>query len=618
MNRLPEREREDFYGRRIRPILAETGLREALRGAHIPEMAEHYVRKAILAGALGAAAFVSIFLAFQHFGYELVIGDLPAWATTATGFLVLCLFPFLGIYAYPYLAAMGRRTEIDLDLPYTITYMQALSTTMSLYHVIRRVHEESDLFGEVSREFGVIVRNVEVFGDDLYTAIRDLQRTTPSQNLRDFLNDLVVMSTSGGDLTTFLAARSANFREIARNEMEMMLKTLEVMAEVYVTAFVAGPIAIIVMVVAQNLAGQSTLSGWLPLVYLGLFLGSIAMIVILHILLPSDHLTIRRREVRESEYWSGCHREELLGSLDRRFLSRINSIRSRIRLKTVLKNPVRYYISDYIYAQLIGTIGVVVIFLLYLTGALASLSPLHQMEVLVALLVIVALFPIAVAYEGRRMYVNSVEKQLPDFLRELAEMKDIGLTLQGAIDRISRARLGVLSSELQVVSAEVRQGSSIDIALSRMEERIGLVSVKRAISVVVRASEITDYLRDILMIAISDFEHYLKMKRDRFNACFVYVMIIYLSFGIFLYTIYALNVSFIASFANLNVPLTNAGNLTDMFRIAILLGGFSGIMAGQLSSNSVLAGFKHTIAFLIGTLLLFLVIIPYASGGMFA
>lgn len=614
MNRVHEAEREGLYERRIRPLIAETGLREALRGAHIPELAELYIRKAILAGLLGTAIFIVFFAALQYFGYELVIGELPGWATIATGFVVFSILPFLGVYAYPFLAAMGRRTEIDLDLPYGITYMQALSTTMSLYQVIRKVYEEEDLFSELSREFGVIVRNVEVFGDDLYTAIRDLQRITPSHNLRDFLNDLVVMSTSGGDLTTFLAARSANFREIARNEMEMMLKTLEVMAEVYVTAFVAGPIAIIVMVVAQNLAGQNTLSGWLPLVYLGLFLGSIAMIVILHILLPSDHLTIRRREVQESEYWSGQRREDLMKMLDRRFLSRIRAIRNRIRLKTVLRHPMRYYISDYIYAELFSIIGVISVFLLHMSGILPSLVAGYSWEVLLCLLVIVALLPIALAYEGRRSYVNRIEKQLPDFLRELAEMKDIGLTLHGAIERIARARIGVLSSELQIVSAEVRQGSSIDIALSRMEERIGLVSVKRAISVVVRASEITDYLRDILMIAISDFEHYLKMKRERFNASFVYVMIIYLSFGIFLYTIYALNVSFIASFSNLDVPIANAGNLTDMFRIAILLGGFSGIMAGQLSSNSVLAGCKHSILFLIMTILLFVFIIPGASG----
>jgi flagellar protein FlaJ len=149
-----------------------------------------------------------------------------------------------------------------------------------------------------------------------------------------------------------------------------------------------------------------------------------------------------------------------------------------------------------------------------------------------------------------------------------------------------------------------------------MEGRIGLISVKRAISLVVKASEITDFLRDILLIAISDFEHYLKLKQERFTTSFAYVAIIYLSFFIFLYTAYQLNVSFISSFQKFDVPLGTAGNLTDMFRISILLAAFSGLMAGQLSGNSILSGLKHAIFLLTTAIIMFTVIIAGAIGGV--
>ncbi len=143
-----------------------------------------------------------------------------------------------------------------------------------------------------------------------------------------------------------------------------------------------------------------------------------------------------------------------------------------------------------------------------------------------------------------------------------------------------------------------------------MEERIGLVSVKRAISLVVKASEITDHLRETLMVAISDFEHYLKMKRERFNSAFTYIAVVYLSFGVYLYTALELNTRFVSSFAKFDVALDIAGNTTDMFHVAIILGGaFSGIMAGQLSANSILSGFKHSIVFLIATVVVFVVLI---------
>ena len=82
-------------------------------------------------------------------------------------------------------------------------------------------------------------------------------------------------------------------------------------------------------------------------------------------------------------------------------------------------------------------------------------------------------------------------------------------------------------------------------------------------------------------------------------------MIIYLSFGIYLYTAYQLNVPFLTAFKGMSVSIDTAGNLTAMFNIGIILATFSGIMAGQFSSNSILAGFKHSIVLLAATIAMF-------------
>jgi flagellar protein FlaJ len=287
----------------------------------------------------------------------------------------------------------------------------------------------------------------------------------------------------------------------------------------------------------------------------------------------------------------------------------MKSTKSMIRLQEILRHPVRHYIADYRFGIGLGILLSAAVVLLFWNGTIASLIPKYPFEVFICLFCISALVPVMVAFEIRRRYINKVEEQIPDFLRELADLKDIGMTLQGAIHLISNSKLGLLSSELRVVSDEVRWGSPVASALVRMEERIGVLMIKRAISLIVRASEVTDYIRDILMIAIGDMEHYLKMKRDRFTTSFAYIMIIYLSFGIFLYTAYVLNVSFISSFEKLNTTVDISGNILDMFRIAIILGLFSGIMAGQLSAANIMAGFKHSVLFLIATVVMFVYVL---------
>lgn len=582
-------------------------LRTALRMAHIPIPYSAYMRQIALATAVAAAAYLAGIAYLTHAGYRILLFSVvPDAITKILLFLILIAGVSGALYSYPFLVAQGRKTKIDLDLPYAITYMQALSTTMTVYEVIRKVYEEMDLFGEVSKEFGMIVRDVELFGEDLHTAMKNLQRVTPSPNLADFFNDLALLSDSGGDITAFLAARSGFFREVAEREQEMALQTIEIMAEVYVTAFVAGPIVIMIMILSQNLAGQGDLASWMPLITLGIPAGALLMIGILHILLPTENLDISRREDWDRERPDVS---QPTGEVDPDLLQTVKRRNRAFSMLKVLKQPFRHYISNYDWSLILSMLFGGVATALFMLGHFDEWFPTFTTEVSICIIICVSLFPVMIAYEGRRWYVNSVEHQMPEFLRELADMKDIGMTLQSAIHRIANTKLGLLSSELQITSEEIRRGVSITNALVRMEERIGLVSVKRAISLVVKASEITDHLRETLMVAISDFEHYLKMKRERFNSAFTYIAVVYLSFGVYLYTALELNTRFISSFTKFDVAMDVAGNVTDMFHVAIVLGAFSGIMAGQLSANSIMSGFKHSIVFLIATVVVFIVLI---------
>ncbi|WP_319579860.1 type II secretion system F family protein [uncultured Methanospirillum sp.] len=602
--------------RQVDKWLEGTGLRRSIRASHLPYSQYSFFMMMLSCCILSVAAFITIAAFLLITNFQLV----PAQPNNilnnnilVIAILFILMVPGVAmvIYTYPSTTAAGRKSSIDLDLPYAITYMQALSMTMTLYNVIRKIYEADDLFGEVGKEFGLIVRDVEVFGDDLYTAIRNLQAVTPSKNLEEFLNDLLLLSNSGGDVTNFLSSRSAYFRESAARELENVLKTIEIMAEVYVTAFVAGPITMIIIIVAQNLGGKSDLSAYMPVIILGLALGSVGMIYILYLMLPTIKMDITRKPVDETEFGDIAIDLSEFTKVDQNFLKKIEAKRKRFKLENLLKNPARAYISNFDYSIVISVLCGGIVCALYYFGLLSTWISNLSLEGFICLLIIASLTPVSLAYEGRSWFVSNVENHTPEFLRQLVDMKDVGVTLQTAIGLISNSKLGVLSQELVMTSEDIRRGSTTINALVRMEDRIGLVSVKRAMSLLVKASEVTDYIKDVLIIAINDFEHYLKLKTDRFNIAITYVMIVYLAVGIYMYTAYSLNVSFIASFTQFNITFDTASNLTDMFRIGLVLGFFSGLMAGQLSANSILAGFKHAILLVLGCFILFTFIIPY-------
>ncbi|WP_067050612.1 type II secretion system F family protein [Methanofollis ethanolicus] len=594
----------------IDPLLDSERLKKSLSGAQIPINSEIYLQFCIVITLLCAFGYLLLQLFFLVFDIPVdFLPFLPGIVSQVLIFVVLVVVVFLALLYYPALVAAGRRTRIDMDLPYAVTYMEALSTNVTLYSLFKSVFEAEDLYGEVSHECGMIVRDVEVFGEDLLTAMKNLQKITPSENFADLLNDLALVFKTGGNLKDFFDSRSDRYREIARQELETTLQIMEMIAEVYVTAFVAGPIAIIIMLVAQNLSGRGQMGGIMPLMYIGLPLGAIALIVILYYLLPSDTLTISHREVRESEFTDEIIEKRTEDEYNPDFVKNLETRKKWLKAREILRHPFRFYISDYQIGLFIGMLLSLIVAWQYLSGGLADLFPAFPLEMFICLFVIALTIPVILAYESRKIYMNRVEAQMPEFLRDIADMKDVGMTLQSAIDMVSTSKIGVLSSELKIASDEMKWGYSTSSALIRMEERIGLVSVKRAVSLIVKASEITDHLRDILTIAIGDLEHYLKMKLKRFNVSFVYLAVIYLSFGIYLYCSYQLNDAFVASFREMDVTFDITGNLQDMFRVGIIIGGFSGIMAGQLSANNILAGLKHTVVFLLASIVLFVYIL---------
>ena len=588
--------------------MTETKLARNLQAARIPIPEHHYIFVCIIAAACSSILWTILWVCADLVHLTDIFSAIPKPVLFLAFTLAIPAGVYMFTYFIPSITASGRRSKINLDLPYAITYMQALSTTLPLYEIFKSVYASDDLYGEVSKECGLIVRDVELFGADLITAIENTRNTTPSEKFSELLNDLLIVYRSGGDIRTFFNAKSDTYREVAKTELDSSMQFLEIIAEVYVTLFVAGPIALMIMLVAQSLSGQITIGNLMPIMFIGLPVGAIMIISVLYLLLPQNNLSIAKKEIRGSEF-----SPDIVGvgqgTVPPAFVKKLEQKRVVNRMKSIARHPAMYYSSNYSVSCVLSLILALVTFLMWQSGFLPVLLHSSSLYLLICLEIIAVMLPVAVAYEIRSRYVSRVEKQLPEFLREISDMRDIGMTLQGAIQLIARSKSGVLSSELKLVSKELDYGSSLSTALVRMENRVGITNVKRAISLLVRASEVTDYIREILAIAVGDLNHYLQMKNKRFNASFAYVAIVYISFAIFLFTAYVIFGPFIASFSTFNVSFNLAGSVQDMFIVALMLATFSGIMSGQMAANSPLAGLKHSIIMLIGTVIMFIYVI---------
>jgi len=266
----------DEYLTRATLVSLAAGLAGALLGVLLAVL---LARTGVLAGittGLGGefGAFVGQYrLPFAAVGFGAILAAVLGGLT------------FAGFYYAPVLTVSGRRQEIEITLPQAIVFMYALSHGgMNLTEILRAVAEADDTYGEVAAEFDTVLRDLELFGNDTFTALQNLRNSTPSDGLEEFLDDLLGLLESGGDVTVFLEDAAADYLEEARDEQADFLETLAILSEVFIVGFVAAPLFLIVILVVISLVGGQTLLQVASLVYLVIPVGMASFIVLVDVL----------------------------------------------------------------------------------------------------------------------------------------------------------------------------------------------------------------------------------------------------------------------------------------------------------------------------------------------
>jgi flagellar protein FlaJ len=261
--------------------LQKSGLKVSFKG---------YVSLALLTTIL---AFVSVIiivppvtLIFFH------LSLLLALLYTAAATLFAGAFSIMGFYLYPIIIADNRKRNLEDSLPFTTGYLSILAGAgvppTQMFYSLSKIDSSS----AVSQEAKHIVRDVELFGVDIISAMEEASKRTPSEKFKEFLEGLIATVHSGGDLARYLGERSAQYMRLKRIALRRFGDTLGVLAEFYVVLLVAGPLMMVVMLAVMAMLGGGSLAGFSPrlllylLTYMGIPLGSTIFLIILDTISP--------------------------------------------------------------------------------------------------------------------------------------------------------------------------------------------------------------------------------------------------------------------------------------------------------------------------------------------
>lgn len=222
---------------------------------------------------LAFSIFVNIFLLVSLFVPSLRViiceplvfagGFLETMANYVAPHLVYAAIPiglFIGTMAvflvYPRTRAWERKRKIDGLCPSAISLMGAVAGVgLTPYNSMKFLAQEK-AYGEVSEEMNYLVRDVELFGRDLITALRQLSLDTPSKRLKIFLQGAVATVVSGGNLRKYLTAKSEEYSRVNRRKLDEYVETLGLVAEIFVIVGVVMPTLLTLMFTIMSIMGQ--------------------------------------------------------------------------------------------------------------------------------------------------------------------------------------------------------------------------------------------------------------------------------------------------------------------------------------------------------------------------
>lgn len=281
----------EFFAELARTRFADRfgSLKRQLAQVSLGILFESYIANMLFYTTLGSA----IVLAYSVFAL-LLLGIGPLVAVLASILISgAAAATIMGIfYLYPFYLIASKRKSIESNLPFALNHMGALAASGVPPHTMFKLLTDATEYGEIANEARRIVRNVEIFGMDITTSMRQVASRTPSAAFRQFLSGIVATISTGGDLRAHLRSSAQEALLDYRLKRERYIESLSTYADFYVGVLIAAPLFFISILSLLAIIGGELIG--LPInvvlslgIYIILPVLNIAFLIFVHLTQPS-------------------------------------------------------------------------------------------------------------------------------------------------------------------------------------------------------------------------------------------------------------------------------------------------------------------------------------------
>jgi flagellar protein FlaJ len=236
----------DEYGEQFHEI------RDSLDQANINVLFRTYVSQMLLASLM---AFVTGFFGIIAMVVILQPNLLLTIVLLFTVPGILGIMVFVAMWFYPSQQASSRAKAIENDLPFALNQMSAVASSGIPPSAMFRLLINFEEYDEISAEAEKIIKKIEIFGEDITTAMREVAQTSPSDQFKEMLYGMLSTIETGGNLEDFLDEQAESALFDYRLRREKQIEQLSTFASFYTALLVAAPLFLIAVLSVMNLIG---------------------------------------------------------------------------------------------------------------------------------------------------------------------------------------------------------------------------------------------------------------------------------------------------------------------------------------------------------------------------
>ncbi len=203
--------------------------------------------------------------------------------------ILLPIVAYFFMYFYPSMERGVLEAKIDRELPFATIHMSSISSSLVEPSKIFEIIVTTKEYPTISKEFTKLLNEINIYGYDLVSALKNIAFNSPSKKLAELFNGLATTITSGGNLPEFFEKRSQTLLLEHRLEREKQSKAAETFMDIYISVVIAAPMILMLLLIMMRVSGLgiSLSTGMITIVMIsGVTLLNVVFLIFLHLKQP--------------------------------------------------------------------------------------------------------------------------------------------------------------------------------------------------------------------------------------------------------------------------------------------------------------------------------------------